>query len=501
MDFTDVGIRHTLLNSVELRHFIDFSPSAAVISKEIRICVIAVVVGWITTREKWKRLLLLRISHDPFLNTTTTSMKVFASLALLAAGATAQIIESASFGYGKTISPTRDSIPGWNINGENFDPSLLSDKLIITPPYPGNVRGSAWAQSPVALSEWSAEFQFRASGPERASGNLQLWYTKDGEARVGTSSIYTVGPFDGFALVIDTHGGRGGSIRGFLNDGTTDYRTHRSVDSLAFGHCDYPYRNLGRPSVVKLKHTSSFFEVTVDDKVCFSTDKVVLPSRNTFRSHRRYPRGTPIPSEVFKFVLESASRARRSLKETPTSNSSSSKLLEFKMPHRLPQAGSDKDYSTQFFDPEQPYPVTEQGHQRHSTRNQSPRPLRVKIVKPRLIEFSHQGTKSLLLEARLQRIESMLQNIRRDLEGKDYSSRFNQLQDTLRTSHLSLTENLHGHLLNGKFTRKQKKITCYYRSTPRMGFFIFLIIAFQIFLAVAYVVYKRRRANMPKKFL
>ncbi|KAJ5709793.1 hypothetical protein N7493_010084 [Penicillium malachiteum] len=486
MDFTDVGIRHTLLNSVELRHFIDFSPSAAVISKEIRICVIAVVVGWITTREKWKRLLLLRISHDPFLNTTTTSMKVFASLALLAAGATAQIIESASFGYGKTISPTRDSIPGWNINGENFDPSLLSDKLIITPPYPGNVRGSAWAQSPVALSEWSAEFQFRASGPERASGNLQLWYTKDGEARVGTSSIYTVGPFDGFALVIDTHGGRGGSIRGFLNDGTTDYRTHRSVDSLAFGHCDYPYRNLGRPSVVKLKHTSSFFEVTVDDKVCFSTDKVVLPSGNTFGLTAATPEN-PDSFEVFKFVLESAS-GQTVAQGNPYQQQQQQQVVNRDAPP-APQAGSDKDYSTQFFD------LNNRIQSQSKATNAILQEIKAQAIKSedrqaeahRILASRDQVSS---LEARLQRIESMLQNIQRDLEGKDYSSRFNQLQDTLRTSHLSLTENLHGHLLN--------VITA---STPRMGFFIFLIIAFQIFLAVAYVVYKRRRANMPKKFL
>lgn len=53
------------------------------------------------------------------------------------------------------------------------------------------------------------------------------------------------------------------------------------------------------------------------------------------------------------------------------------------------------------------------------------------------------------LDARLQRIEQLLQNVQRDLEGKDYSSRFNQLQDTLRSSHLSLTENLQGHLLSG----------------------------------------------------
>lgn len=60
----------------------------------------------------------------------------------------------------------------------------------------------------VSQAEWSAELQFRATGPERASGILQLWYTKDGQAKIGTSSIYTAGPFDGFALVIDMHGGR-----------------------------------------------------------------------------------------------------------------------------------------------------------------------------------------------------------------------------------------------------------------------------------------------------
>jgi mannose-binding lectin 1 len=54
------------------------------------------------------------------------------------------------------------------------------------------------------------------------------------------------------------------------------------------------------------------------------------------------------------------------------------------------------------------------------------------------------------LDARLQKIEQLLQNIQRDLEGKDYSNRFNQLHETLRSSHMSLAENLQGTLLNGK---------------------------------------------------
>lgn len=60
----------------------------------------------------------------------------------------------------------------------------------------------------VSQSEWTAEFQFRATGQERGGGNLQLWYAKDGQAKIGSSSIYTVGQFDGLALVIDNHGGK-----------------------------------------------------------------------------------------------------------------------------------------------------------------------------------------------------------------------------------------------------------------------------------------------------
>ena len=36
---------------------------------------------------------------------------------------------------------------------------------------------------------------------------MQLWYVKDGQNVVGTSSIYTVGKFDGLVLVIDQYAG------------------------------------------------------------------------------------------------------------------------------------------------------------------------------------------------------------------------------------------------------------------------------------------------------
>ena len=60
----------------------------------------------------------------------------------------------------------------------------------------------------VLQSEWKADFEFRATGPERGGGNLQIWLAKEGQAKIGTSSIYTVGQFDGLVLVVDMYGGR-----------------------------------------------------------------------------------------------------------------------------------------------------------------------------------------------------------------------------------------------------------------------------------------------------
>lgn len=69
---------------------------------------------------------------------------------------------------------------------------------------------------------------------------------------------------------------QGGSIRGFLNDGNVDYKSHHMVDSLAFGHCDYPYRNLGRLTKLRVRQTAKEVEVTVDDRSCFKSDKVTI---------------------------------------------------------------------------------------------------------------------------------------------------------------------------------------------------------------------------------
>ncbi|KAL2819233.1 concanavalin A-like lectin/glucanase domain-containing protein [Aspergillus granulosus] len=413
-------------------------------------------------------------------------MKISTSTLLFTAVATAQrVIETSSFGHGAMVAPNREGIPGWELGGEGYFPQILSNKVILTPPYPGNTRGFAWAQSPLSEPEWTAEIQFRATGVERAGGNLQLWYAKDGKSQVGSASIYTAGQWDGFALVVDTHSGKGGSIRGFLNDGTTDYRRHRSVDSLAFGHCDYSYRNLGRPSVIRVKHTNAVLEVTVDEKPCFSTDKVILPAGNTIGVTAATPEN-PDSFEVFRVVLETVTSGVK--KAPPAQQQSNNQQAPPPQQPSSPQeqAGSinaqfvDLGSRIQLINHATNNILREVGNQANKLDTNQAELLQRLATKEQVAG----------LDVRLQRLEQILLSIQKDLEGKDYRDKFNQLHETLRSSHLSLTENIKDNLLS--------VITA---STPRMGFFIFLVIAFQVLLAGAYIIYKRRRANMPKKFL
>ena len=50
MDLSDVGVRHAIaFSTLNIRHSIELSPSAVSIARELRCCVIAVVVGLAVT--------------------------------------------------------------------------------------------------------------------------------------------------------------------------------------------------------------------------------------------------------------------------------------------------------------------------------------------------------------------------------------------------------------------------------------------------------------------
>lgn len=192
------------------------------------------------------------------------------------------------------------------MTGNPSPPEILSNKVVLTPPAPGNQRGAVWSEKVLQHSEWTVDIDFRATGPERGGGNLQIWYAKNGLHDIGTASVYTVGRFDGLALIIDQYASSGGYIRGFLNDGSTDYKNHHSVDSIAFGHCEYSYRNLGRPSRIAIKQSKDSFRVQVDGNLCFESSKIKLPLGYNFGISAASAE-TPDSFEIFQFVTTTES--------------------------------------------------------------------------------------------------------------------------------------------------------------------------------------------------
>ena len=191
-------------------------------------------------------------------------------------------VDNLSFGHQHSFAPDGRNIAGWNIGSEGHPLQILSDRLVLTPPAPGHTRGGIWAEHALNYQDWTVDVDFRVAGPERASGVLQLWLATDTSPAAGLRSIYTVEAFDGLALVLDQYSGSAGSVRGFLNDGSVNYKNHHNVDTLAFGHCEKSFRNLGRMSRLRLKHDSGGLEVLMDDKLCFKSNMVLSIRRTRF---------------------------------------------------------------------------------------------------------------------------------------------------------------------------------------------------------------------------
>ncbi|KMU85874.1 hypothetical protein CIHG_03403 [Coccidioides immitis H538.4] len=401
------------------------------------------------------------------------------SSSLFALSSADTLVERTSFGNGNRISADMSSLPGWQLSGDGFTPEIMSDRIIMTPPYPGRKRGAMWALDPVSQSEWTVDFEFRVNGEDGPGGNIQLWYVKNGQVDVGSQDIYSVSRFDGLAITIDSSQGRG-MVRGFLNDGTTDYRTHRNVDSLAFGHCEYFYRNLGRPSQIIIKQTMFSFEVLIDKRSCFHTKKVFLPVGNTF--------GITASSTGLSRLLRSLQAATAAPLRTSEAIKPSSRLVkEVTQTSRPPRDGLS-GVQTQIKN------IQDRLHTLSTSTERLLNDLALLSKKfdernQELARNSANRDQVSSVDQRVMRLERMIERVQKDLAGKDYQRHFTKLEEALRHSHSGLLENLHD---------SSHRILS---SAPRMGFFIFLVVALQLSLAGAYVFYKKRRANMPKKFL
>ncbi|KAG9205067.1 hypothetical protein G6514_009526 [Epicoccum nigrum] len=445
-----------------------------------------------------------------YLTSRTLQTLAWSTLTISAAQVQAQyVIENLSFGHkgdGAFISPDLRHIPNFEIQGvEDYHPQLLSDRVILTPPYPGSKRGALWANSPMHHSgDWTAELDFRATGMERGGGNLQLWYIKESHAHDKPNSLYTTPKFDGLVLVVDQYEGHGGSVRGFLNDGTIDFRSHPDVDQLAFGKCDYAYRNRGYLSKLKLHQTSNLLEVIVDGETCFKTDKVKLPS-DYYLGVSASSAENPDSFEVHKLIVSTGtSHTREEPKRSqPVQNQPHH---ESSQQQHAQQQNQPKKASSQQIPP---------WIQDVLASNVKTNDARFEDLHNRLQDIAHHvsalysditamnaRTEELhnALMMRLSSIDDRVNHnarlaeqagieskqILRDIESKDYRELINIVHRRLEDNHKDIPNVV-------------KAVV----SQHGLSWMSLLAIAFavQVMVVGAYLVYKKRRGGAPKKYL
>ncbi|TRX88521.1 hypothetical protein FHL15_010560 [Xylaria flabelliformis] len=428
------------------------------------------------------------------------------------------LVSEISFGYTGRINDRGEAnVPGFTIQGNPNVPEILSNKIILTPPHPGNTRGAVWADEPNPYREWVADVDFRVNGGERGSGNLNIWLTRRGGQDIGSSSIYTVGRFDGLALVVDQHNGAAGMIRGFLNDGTVDFKSHHSVDSLAFGHCYHVYRNLGRPSQIKLRQTGNDFKVLIDDRLCFESDQITIPPGYQF-GITAASADNPDSFEVFKLVVmtrdlgakviegsssqqqqqqqqnngQNQAQAQTSYGRTPNQVRNNNAQSDDAFDDSVPDASADSITSSkaQFADLHnrlqsvnhhlstifrQGAGMNNMAEKRHEETSRMINDLRQSLSKIEKLD------KLEWITSEMTKMQREIQNIKTDL-----NNRISQSENNLKRS---ISSN-HGTMLEHVATQ----------TTPRHGKLIFVIIGSQIVLVAGYIFYERKK-TLPKKYL
>ncbi|QDS71690.1 hypothetical protein FKW77_008214 [Venturia effusa] len=426
----------------------------------------------------------------------------------------AGVTEDLTWGvHGKVWSQDHRHIQGWSIKGDGgFVPELLSDRVILTPTYPGNKRGAVWSDSIEHDDEWEAEFKFRASGPEKGSGLLQMWYATTLVGDIGTASLYTVGKFDGLVLSIGTQNGKG-TLRAFVNDGTISFKDHHHVDSLLFGSCDLNYRNTGHFMRVKVRQTAWTFEVEVDDRHCFQSHKLHLPHGYHFGLTASSAE-TPDSFEVASFITHKLVDGQRQNHNLHNSHEEwAHDVHEHLNRIHEPSASDAYDRNSHTYHeggkgwhwtkPEEE--IKDEPASFYKTESD-----RFSDLHGRLTVMSHQLNMlfedlSLFKKETEDRHEALLHYVKPLYDYAEYSK---HQMETLKDDVHALRGHIEDHSAKGHIEVLKHNVQNVHelahdlhKSSPRMGFFLAVICAFQVMLLGSYMIYRRRMKARPKKYL
>jgi len=359
---------------------------------------------------------------------------------------------------------------------------------------------------------------------------LHLWYTLNGAkggSGLGTDSVYTSKPWDGLALVIDSHSGIGG-IRVYLNDGQKDFSKHPNPSSLAFAHCNFDYRNKGVLSKVVVSQTPEGFKVEADGKVCLQTDKVRIP-RGYYFGLTAATTETPDSFELFNLLVSSPQVGkvdRRAPRDEPRGQQQQQQQQQHQHQHqqqhqpqhggkveKLPKEQSfhewrmeygEEDHEAAYYKSQEEQFSDVHNRLQALTHHMLTLQTHLDIVYDRVgsLHSEEQEMRTELrnaripreqidkMDARLARIENLATQIANAITAKDYSKHFEELRNTLKEHHSNL-------LYSVPDTVTQVLAT----GGPKVGLILTFIAILQVGLAGAYVIYKRRRNSSPKKYL
>lgn len=393
--------------------------------------------------------------------------------------------------------------------------------MVLTPVAPGNQRSAVWSEQTLNHETWVADVDFRASGPERGGGNLNIWLTAGGAAEMGSSSIYTAGRFEGLGIVVDASGGgTGGMIRGFLNDGTVDFSSGRDLDGLVFGQCRYAYRNLGRPSQIKLRQGVDNFKVEIDGRLCFESDEVQMPAGYKWGITAATP-DNPDSFEIFKLVVMSEKPGAGSAnanadngnknqqrKQKPKPKQQQQQQQQKKKPKPKAKEEDDSQFAARDDIPDETFDLPDDDldttasqladlHNRIQTVNQHASSIHRTLSKSaQTADKRHTELTKMLNEFRsdLRRLEA-LGGMGKKLEAleKEVKGLKGEVANKMKASEKTLKSVLTDH----HATLKDNIVA----AAPGNWGLIGAIVASQVVLVGLYVWYKRRQNDMPKKYV
>jgi mannose-binding lectin 1 len=320
-------------------------------------------------------------------------------------------------------------------------------------------------------------------------------------------------------------------IRGFLNDGSTDYSKSHNIDQLAFGHCFYSYRNLGRPSQIKFRQEAENFRVEIDGRLCFESGKIRIPAGYKFGLTAATP-DNPDSWEIFKLVVMSdsldpssagtastSSNQQEAQKVMPAEDKPKSEKNTKKKKTEDSQTSAQSEGSffvgdessgqeqPAFDDPYDNSIVDHEAEYYTSSRSQfADLHDRLQSVNHHVSTIYRTVSKhSLIGERRHEEVSKMLHQIQQELDAlREIKTKINELDrevkdmrkdmnNKLKTSESSLKTFLSDH----HATISDSIV----KAAPGHGRLIFVIVGSQLILVAGYALYKRRKGASPKKYL